>query len=517
MNILLINLQNSGARLGYAGLFFPFGMAYISAVLKANGFSVDCLDLHTEEILRRNSLDSWKEVNKFNLSRYDVVAFGGTFLKYKELKNLSEKIYKVNKNIFQIAGGNMATIISEIILKQTYVMCVCLYEGEETIIELLNALKFGKDWRGTRSIRYLNKNNEIVQTEMRDKIKCLDSIPFPDRESWSFSIIRKAFPYGSPTRYSAVMFASRGCPFSCIFCNPISGKIVRTRSSEHIVREIKYLKEKWNVQYVRFFDEVFIGSKKKIKDLCELMIKEKINIFWWCQTQIKLIDEELLKLMKKAGCIEIGYGIESGSNTILAEMNKGITKELAKEVIEMTDRIGIKPSLNLIAGTPAETPQTLRETKEFLISLNHIKWSQVPTIDFIIPIPNTKLYAMARHRGFIKDETKYLTEEMFMMDKYSRTINLTQMSDQDFFGIIAECNRKIRRDFFKKHPLKKMLSLFGLDHLRLDLIMRHFTFRQIIPFAEALLYVVIGKRKNCFGQWVLDWIYKREYVHRSRA
>lgn len=517
MNILLINLQNSGARLGYAGLFFPFGMAYISAVLKANGFSVNCVDLHTEEILRRDTLDSWQEVNRFDLARYNVIAFGGTFLKYKELKLISDKIHAFNKNIFQVAGGNMATIISRIILKQTPVKCVCLYEGEETIVELLNALKAGKDWKQTRGIQYLGEDSEPLQTSMREKIKYLDAVPYPDREGWAFEVLRKAFPYGSPGCYCAVMFASRGCPFSCIFCNPISGRTVRSRTPEHIVGEIKYLKEKWNVRYVRFFDEVFIGSKKKIKDLCELMLKEKLDVFWWCQTQIKLVDEELLKLMKKAGCIEIGYGIESGSNIILGEMNKGITRELAREVIEMTSRVGIRPSLNLITGTPSETPETLRETKEFLLSLNHINWSQAPAVDFIIPLPNTKLYETAREKGFIKDEVKYLTEEMFMLDKYSKTVNLTRMPDQDFFRLVAECNNEVRRDFFRKHPLKKVLSLFGLDHLRLDLLMRSFRISGIKPLMEALLYVTVGKRKNRLGQWALDLIYKTGHGRTASA
>jgi len=517
MNILLINLQNSGARLGYAGLFLPFGMAYISAVMKANGFSVDCVDLHTEEILRRETLDSWQEVNRFDLARYDVVAFGGTFLKFKELKIISGKIHALNKDVFQLAGGNMATIISQIILNQTHVKCVCLYEGEETIIELLDALRSDKDWRQTRGIQYLGEDGEPVQTPLRDKIKCLDAVPYPDREGWTFDVLRKAFPYGSPGRYCAVMFGSRGCPFSCIFCNPISGRVVRSRSPEHIVAEIKYLKERWNIRYIRFFDEIFIGSRQKIKDLCERMLKEQLNVFWWCQTQIKLVDEGLLHLMKQAGCIEIGYGIESGSNIILAEMNKGITKEMAKEIVEMTNRVGIKPSLNLITGTPSETPQTLQETKEFLISLNHINWTQVPTIDFIIPIPNTKLYAMAKEGGIIKDEEKYLTEDMFMMDKYSKTVNLTQMADKDFFSLVALCNREVRVDFYRKHFFKRLLSALSLDHVRLDMILRNFTLDQIVPLTEALLYGVIGKRNNAFGKWVLNWIYRREDGRSSRA
>ena len=151
---------------------------------------------------------------------------------------------------------------------------------------------------------------------------------------------------GSPGRYSAVVFASRGCPFTCTFCKPLTGKEIRTREIESIINEIKYLKERWNVQYVRFFDEVFIGSKFRIRALCEAMIEENLNIFWWCQTQVRLIDEDLLKVMKKAGCIEIAYGVESGSDVMLQDMKKGINVDIIRDVLEATDRANIRITLN---------------------------------------------------------------------------------------------------------------------------------------------------------------------------
>jgi len=508
MRILLINIQNSGSRPGYRGLYIPFGLAYISAVLKKNGYAVDVIDLHNEEVLNGGHLDYLGRLMSQGISKYDVVGFGGTFLKFKILKSLSEKICEVDKNIFQIAGGHMATLSADIILKETKVNCVCLYEGEETIVELLAKIKDAALWEGVKGIKYLDHSRgEIIETPPREKITDLDNIPFPDREIWSFDIIRKCFPYGSPGRYSAAMLASRGCPFQCIFCNSTSGRRLRLRSAENIVSEMKYLKERWNIGFIRFLDEVFIGAKDKIKELCDLMIEEKLDLFWTCQTQLKLVDEDLLKVMKKAGCIEITYGVESGSNRILAEMKKGITRELSREIIELTNRVGIRPSLNLLAGTPSENLETLQETRDFILSLNYINWIEIPRIDFVVPLPHTELYNLAKEGGFINDEKKYVTEGLLELAKHSKTINLTQMTDREFVESVALCNKEIINNFYEKHSYRKILSFFGFDYLRVDLILKNFSFRQLKPISEAFAWATLGKRNNYFNKFTNRFIY----------
>ncbi len=502
MHLLVIAMPNSGSRPGKAGLFLPLGLSYITASLKSHGHTYDCLDLHTRQVLRRNPLDLFEELKAFDLASYDAVAFGGVFLKFRDLSYLSKKIRAKNPSLFQIAGGNMATLLANQILGETEVDCVCLHEGEETIIELLNALQEGRGLRKTKSIKYLDDEGRVKASPLREKLRP-ERIPLlPDRESWNFIQIRKAFPFGSPGRYSAVAFASRGCPFKCTFCNPLSGREIRTRDVDSIIREIKYLKEKWNVQYIRFFDEIFIGSKKKIRSLCERMIAEKLSIFWWCQTQVRLVDEDLLKLMRKAGCIEIAFGIESGSNIILEEMRKGFTTDIARQAIEMADRAGIRVSVSIIAGTPSETVETLQETRDFAISLNHIKWTVIPTINFIVPLPNTALFDMAVESKLIDDPEYYVITAVSEMEKYSRSVNMTRMTAEEFSDTVARFNREIRQDYYYRHPFLFVLSWVGLDHLRLDLLLKYFSLRQVVPLLEALTWAIVGKRMHGCRTWV---------------
>ena len=498
--ILFIGLPNGGSRPGKAGLFLPLGLAYVTAALKERGYTYDCIDLHTEQIMQKRPFDFWNRIQDFDLSSYDLIAFGGVFLKFEDLQYLSGRIRENYGHIFQVVGGNMATMTPDVMLERTQVDCVCLYEGEETIIELIQTLEKGGDWKEVKSIKYRDENGQPVESPSRPKLTAEKVPNLPDRESWNFELIRKAYPVGSPGRYSAVAFASRGCPFTCTFCKPLTGKEIRSREIDSIINEIKYLKEKWNVQYVRFFDEVFIGSKYRIKALCEAMIEEKLNIFWWCQTQVRLIDEDLLKTMKKAGCIEIAYGVESGSDTMLDDMKKGISADIIRDVLEATDRSGIRITLNLLAGTPAETVNTLKETRDFLISLNHINWANIPSIEFVVPLPGTELFDTAVKMDLIENPKAYVVEALAKMDKYSKSINMTTMSSEEFITTVEKFNKDIAQDFYKKHPLRYWLSVFNLDHLRWGLILRNFSFRQVIPLLDSLVWATIGKHMHNFSK-----------------
>jgi len=496
--LLFIGLPNGGSRPGKAGLFLPLGLAYVTATLKERGYTYDCIDLHTEQIMQKKPFDFWDRIRGFDLSSYDLIAFGGVFLKFEDLQYLSSRIKENYSHIFQIVGGNMATMTPDVVLERTQVDCVCLYEGEETIVDLVQTLEQGGDWKEVRSIKYRDENGQPVESPSRPKLTA-DKVPnFPDRDNWNFDLIRKAYPVGSPGRYSAVAFASRGCPFTCTFCKPLTGKEIRSREIDSIINELKYLKEQWNIQYVRFFDEVFIGSKIRIKSLCEAMIEEKLDIFWWCQTQVRLIDEDLLRMMKKAGCIEIAYGVESGSDTMLNDMKKGISADIIRDVLEATDRSGIRISLNLLAGTPAETVETLKETRDFLVSLNHINWANVPTIEFVVPLPGTELFDTAVKMDLIENPKTYVVEALAKMEKYSKSINMTNMSSEVFISTVQKFNKEIARDFYKKHPIRYLMSVFSLDHLRWDLIFRNFSLRQVVPLLDSLAWATVGKRMHRF-------------------
>jgi len=503
MRVLFIGLPNSASRPGKAGLFLPLGLAYLSAVLKNHGYEYDCIDLHTEEILHpTHSGDLWDHLSHFDFSYYAIVALGGVFLNMTDLRYISQKIRNRNQDLFQIVGGQMATVMADLVVKNTCVDCVGLYEGEQIILELVQTLQERGDWRKINGLKYKNEEDKIVETPTRAKLQPNEIPRMPDRESWGFNILRKAFPKGSPGRYSAVVFASRGCPFLCTFCKPQSGKEIRTRAIDDMIFEMKHLKGKWNVQYIRFFDEVFIGSKNKIRELCNRMIEENLEIFWECQTQVRLVDKELIGIMKDAGCISINYGIESGSDSILKEMKKGITVELAHQAIESTREAGIAPGANFLVGFPSETTETIKQTRDFMLSLSHVNWVSPPEIDFVVPLPDTELFHTAVEMGVIDDPKKYVVEALSELGKHVKSVNLTKLSVEELTTTVARVNLQTRRDFYLKHPFRFCLSLVGLDHLRHDLIFHRFSLSQVIPIIEALAWVGVGKHMYRFENWI---------------
>ena len=153
-----------------------------------------------------------------------------------------------------------------------------------------------------------------------------------------------------------------------------------------------------------------------------------------------------------------------------------------------------------VAGTPAETVDTLKETRDFLIALNHINWANVPAIEFVVPLPGTELFDTAVAEGLIDDPETFVVEALAKMDKYSKSINMTKMSSEEFISTVSRFNREISRDFYARHPFRFLLSLFGAEHLRLDLIFRHFSLKQIVPLSGAIFWVTIGKHMHYFSR-----------------
>ena len=169
-------------------------------------------------------------------------------------------------------------------------------------------------------------------------------------------------PFISPY---ALLYVGKGCPFGCMYCNVAKTKY-SDRSPENIIKELKILKKIGNVKYIWFFDEIFTINRKRVIELCERILEEDINIKWFCDARVDLVDEELLKIMRKGGCIGISYGVESGSQKILNNMNKGNTVKQAKNALIWTRKAHIPIQLNLILGFIGEDEGTLKETESFI-------------------------------------------------------------------------------------------------------------------------------------------------------
>jgi radical SAM superfamily enzyme YgiQ (UPF0313 family) len=186
------------------------------------------------------------------------------------------------------------------------------------------------------------------------------------------------------------MISSRGCIFSCIFCDHgVRGSGWRARSPENVVGEFKYL-HSLGVRNVWLVDDLFTVSRQRVQEICDLLLKEKINMNWSCQARVDCIDENTLFKMKEAGCRLISYGVESGNERVLKLIKKRLNLNKVREIIALTNKVGIETRCFFMMGFPTETKEEIEDTLKFALELN----PTFITYSISTPLPNTELWDM---------------------------------------------------------------------------------------------------------------------------
>lgn len=393
----------------------PLGLGYLASYLKENGHK--CLifsgevgitkKIKHQKVVIENEDDetdslkknpAWEKVLRklaFLLKDYnpDLIGISMPTAKYGIAKELIKFIKYKNKNIKIVLGGPHPTILPEETLKINGVDFVIHGEGEETLLELVEAIERNKSLSKIKGLWY-KKNNKIIANQFRPYIQNLDDLPFPD---WDLLYEHHKMP---PSFFGQII-GSRGCPYQCIFCasKRIWGLGVRYRSINNIISEIKEKKEKYHVNSFNFNDDSFTLRKDKIFEFCDRLIIEKINIEWKCDTRVNLVDYELLKKMKDAGCIQINMGIECGNEKMLKYIKKGITIPQVIKAFEIANRLGIQTMAYFMIGFPEETRKDIEDSISLMkkIKPSHPCWS------IATPYPGTELYEICTKEGLIKD------------------------------------------------------------------------------------------------------------------
>ncbi|MBA3045797.1 MAG: radical SAM protein [Euryarchaeota archaeon] len=252
------------------------------------------------------------------------------------------------------------------------------------------------DVSGIGGLVWRSGKDVIINTPTRGMIANLDELPIP-----AYDLLDSLDPYfiNTPTdEVFTIMYTSRGCPYGCIYCT-VAGTVWKPRSAESVMKELRYLKKKYNVKLVSFFDETFTIDKQRIMDICRAMVEEKLDIKWYCNTRANLLDEELIIAMRDAGCRGMSIGVESGSQKILDMASKRITVEEARNVIRLAKKHGLKVLCSFIFGLPGETWDTVDETIQFVKNA-------LPTgvqFNVAVPYPGTELHRWAIEKGLLKE------------------------------------------------------------------------------------------------------------------
>jgi radical SAM superfamily enzyme YgiQ (UPF0313 family) len=368
----------------------------LSARVKQDGFKTALLDLGIEKqpwnLLR-------EKLEELRPRRIGITSTTPLFFEVRDIAKISRET--LGETVTIIYGGPHAVALPEENLKETKIDICVIGEGEETLTEILR----GKKLSEIKGIFY-KEGDKILSTTAREFIKNLDNLPFPDIELYDIAKYHcsKLVSRGTPVLH---METSRGCPNNCTFCNKnIFQRLFRTKSPQRVIDEMKYF-IRHGVGEFRIIDDQFATDINRAKEICRLMLKEKINVPWNLANGVRVdrVDLEFLELAKKAGCYQVGIGFESGDQKSLDSIEKGITLEQAVRCMEMVKKAGLESVGFFMLGLPADTEESLKKTIDFAVKM-------MPTYakcTVTLPLPGTRLFDQYEKEGRIKtrDWSKY--------------------------------------------------------------------------------------------------------------
>ena len=283
-----------------------------------------------------------------------------------------------------VKGASFLTYNTNAIYENPFIDYVIIGEAELTLKDILEGVPNNE----ILGICY-RENFQPVKNEKRPFIENLDILPFPARHL----VDNSKYIRPDNGKVQAVVKVSRGCPYHCFFClaTPVSGPKVRVRSAENIIAELKECVEKYNIRNFLFWSDIFNFDREWTIDLCQKIIESGLKITWSSNTRANTMDDEMAKIMYKAGCRLVSIGVESGSQKMLNNIGKKLSLDEIRETVKILKKNKIKIYNYFVIGLPWETEETVEETIKFAIELD----SNFISFYTATPLPGTKYFAYA--------------------------------------------------------------------------------------------------------------------------
>ena len=379
----------------------PLGLLYIASYLAAkSNHSVKIYDaiLHSA---------TYNQIAEEALA-YDVIGITTITFQLIDVIETVKAIRKINKMVAIILGGPHLAVYPKETIRIPGVTYCLVGECDKTFTQLVNMLSEGKTNYHTIPVLYWNQDGEIHSNPADEFIQDLDQLPIPNRHLLEYEMYNSIFSHlDSKSHLVTTMFSSRGCPYKCIFCDrPNLGKSFRYHSSKRVVEEIEYCIE-LGIAEILFYDDTFNVVGERVTDICELILQKNLDIKWDIRARVNNVSYDVLKLMHRAGCRRIHFGVESGNEEILKVMKKGITRKLAREAFGNARKLGIETTGYFMFGCPNETLPQIQETLDFALELN----PDYAHFSILTPFPGTPIYMDALKQGlFEKDYWREFSE-----------------------------------------------------------------------------------------------------------
>ena len=457
MKILLLSppQQNIYGRFGPP--YAPLGLLQIGARLKAAANEVEFLDtaLYPREL--RGTLKS------FRPGMVCITSVTPTFPSALEIAG----VVKSESSARVVFGGPHVSILPEESLESDKVDFVVIGEGDETVAELAQAIRGGDPLQVNGLCA--RRDGETILTGQRKLVEELDSLPFPD-----WTLVPHVGAYAPPDAHSRRVFTimtSRGCPFDCSFCvsSRLFGKKIRRRSVQNVLAELVSLVRNQGATEIHFADDCFTSNRKWVLDFCDALKSEKlrINLSFMNGLRADEVDEEVLKALRDAGVRTVGFGVETGTKSLMEESGKRLSLDAVEKAFGISRKMGLKTWGFFIIGFPNET----REQALATCALAHRLDPDFAKFFPLVPYPGSRIFEEMENAGHFgrRDWADY--------GLYGGNVpTLSQMSSAEVANLV--------RVFYKRFYLRpgkfflRLLRVRSLIELRLNLRMLLFLIRR---------------------------------------
>ncbi len=399
MKILLINphssnwTEGSSDRTSIAVRMAPVGILSIATFLQRLDHEVKLLDLG---VLSPAAAIQQVEVAVGSF-RPAIVGFTAVTSNFLNAVSLAAVVRKIDPAIRTVCGGvHVSALRGRILELFSDLDLVVAGEGEAALAEIAA----GADYSTVQGLIYRD-GEEIRDNGSRSAVCTLDELPFPDYRLLEGFPQQYAGPlFNYPKGPTATVIASRGCPYNCSYCDrSVFGSSFRFNSPQYLYAHMAFLRNEFGIRHVFFYDDLFTFNRQRVAEFCELLRQKPLGMTFNCAVRVGHIDDDLLAMLKAAGCWMVSLGIESGAPEILARHKSSIEFSEMKKSVKMIQQNGLRAKGLFMIGLPGETEETIQMTTEFITRLELDDMNMTK----FTPFPGAPLYRTIQAEGVFEE------------------------------------------------------------------------------------------------------------------
>ena len=474
-NVLLVNPCKGDSP--------PFGLLYIAAVLLKHEYRVHIAELDTYG--KEDFSDVYISLIKNKIKENDYKIIGITFLTayYMVVDYLVKQIKRDFPEIVLVVGGPHVTALPEESVNIGPDVAV-IGEGESVFLQIVESIskKLALDTIPSIVINkeYAN-SSEHIKTPGRLGYEDINALPLP-----AFHLINlehymsRNYAIRSYWLRCGWVITSRGCPAACTFCAKSSthGRGVRERDIGSIIEELKMLKEKFNIKAFRILDDTFVIKERRVLAFCDELMKHDLGFIWACQARVSYFTDNIAKALRNSGCVQVDFGVESGSQKVLDALKKGTSIEQTKRSFEIAHKNNLRALATIMIGNPEETWDDIIATKNLLKEIK----PDYTGVFFTTPYPGTKLYEQALANNWLVSGKNNWTTKGHN-ERSNMFINFNQNELDKIYNMLLS-----------ESFIKTLLNYLSQKRLLIDLL--KVSIQQPIDMVKLSFLLVTGRKKD---------------------